>query len=429
MNTKVGLIAPFSFLRKNYRFSDYEPLHQLMVKNYSNHPLRRPNVSLLTLAQYLNGDYEIEYQDEQYQEIDFEKKYDIVAISIMTVNAYRGYEIADEFRKRGSHVIIGGIHATLCPREVKEHSDTVVAGEGEEAWQQFLLDFKQGHPKAFYQGGEMNLDESPMPRYDLVPDEWFNSSLFKKPVYTFQYSRGCPHRCSFCSSSKAYGPKYRTKSPDRYLKEIEYAARRSNGNCITFFADDDLTIKKKPTTELLNRMADYRIEWIGCADIAIANDDALLKSIQKSGCRGVIMGLESLDATNLQNIDPFKANYFKNYDDSIHKIMDAGIPIFGSFIVGFDEDNPETFERIYNFIDKHHIPMASVSILAPLPGTSVLEQMKNQKRLLYDNFWDKCSGTYPLFKPKNMKPEDLAKGTYWIMNRLNNSQQDRAARM
>lgn len=429
MSTKIALIAPFSFLREGYRFSTHEALHQFMLKNYKQHPLRRPNVSLLTLAHYLDESYEIDYQDEQYAEVQFTKQYDIVAITLMTVNAYRGYEIADQFRKQGAHVIIGGIHPTLCPQEAKLHADTVVIGEGEEAWQHFLKDYKDGSPKEFYKGGEMDLNLSPMPRYDMVPDDWFNSSLFGKPVYTFQYSRGCPHRCSFCSSSKAYGPKYRTKDNEKYLKEIEYAVERTSGNCITFFADDDLTIKKKAATELFERMTEYKIEWIGCADIAIAQDDNLLKAIRKSGCRGVIMGLESLDATNLKTIDAFKANYFKNYDESVQKIIDAGIPLFGSFIVGFDEDRLETFDRIYSFVVKHKIPMASVSILAPLPGTAVLEQMKSQKRLLMEDFWDKCSGSYPLFEPKHMSPEELAEGTYNIINQLNFSQQNRGTRM
>jgi len=213
------------------------------------------------------------------------------------------------------------------------------------------------------------------------------------------------------------------------MRGVEQAVERTNGDCLIFFADDDLTIKKKTAKELLDRMADYHITWIGCADIAIANDDELLKSISRSGCRGVIMGLESLDATNLKSIDPFKANYFKNYDESVKKIIDHGIPLFGSFIAGFDEDTPDTFHRIYDFINRHDIPMASVSILVPLPGTEILEKLKKEKRLLYDNFWDKCSGAFPLHQPLKMSPEELAEGAYWVMTRLNQDQSNRSVRM
>ncbi len=427
---KIALVTPYVFLKDDYQFSPHGGLDDILRNNFKKHLLRRPNLSLLTLAYYLDDKYEIEYLDEQYQEIDFEKKYDLVAISIMTVNAYRGYEIADQFRAKGAHVIIGGIHATLVPAEAKEHADTVVVGEGEEAWQEFLKDLPQNKSKPFYYGtGLMDLNQSPLPCYDLLPSDFFYSTLFKKEVYSYQFSRGCPHRCNFCSSSKAYGPKYRTKSVEHYLKGVEQAVDRTQGNCMLFFADDDITIKKAVAKPLLERIADYKISWIGCADIAISDDEDLLKKISRSGCQGIIMGFESLDADILETVDPFKARYFKNYDDAVKRMIDYNIPIFASFIVGFDQDTPDTFQKIYDFVTKHKIPTASISLLTPFPGTAIYEDLKKEGRLLYQNFWDKCTGAYPLFKPHNISPEDLLEGTYQVMNRLNAEQANRSLKL
>ncbi|MFO1519246.1 MAG: radical SAM protein [bacterium] len=431
MNFKVALVTPYVFLKDDYVFSPHRGLDDLLRTNFKKHLLRRPNLSLLTLASYLDDRYEITYLDEQYADIDFEKEYDIVAISIMTPNAYRGYEIGDKFRKKGSHVIIGGIHATLIPQEAKEHADTVIAGEGEEAWQKFLKDFHAGEAKPYYYGtGNMELDESPLPRYDLLPREFYYSSLFKKEVYSYQFSRGCPHRCTFCSSSKAYGPRYRTKSVEHYLTEIDQARERTAGDFLLFFADDDVTIKKAVAKPLLERMAeDHPTPWIGCADIAISNDNDLMEKITKSGCKGLIMGFESLNEHSLMEVDPFKARYFKSYDDAVKRMIDHGIPLFASFIVGFDSDQKDCFEKIYNFITRHKIPMSSLSLLTPFPGTSIYEQYKREGRLFYENFWDKCTGAYPLFKHPNLSSEDLMEGAYKVMMQLNRDQMQRNVRL
>jgi radical SAM superfamily enzyme YgiQ (UPF0313 family) len=348
----------------------------------------------------------------------------------MTVNAYRGYEIADKFRANGCHVIIGGIHATLAPAEAKEHADTVVAGEGEEAWKKFLVDFESANPQPYYYGGSMNLDESLPPRYDLLPNDYFVSPLFNKEVYSFQYSRGCPHRCNFCASSKAYGKKYRTKSVDNFIGCVEKAAERANGEFILFFADDDITIKRNTAIELFDRMADFPLKWVGCADIAISDDPELMKSMARANCEAVIVGLESLDGSILEEVDPFKAKYFKNnYGDCVDRILDSGLPIYGSYIVGFDGDDDSTFHRIYDFSNKHQIPKSSVSMLVPYPQTKIYDQLQAQNRLLYQKYWDKCSGAYPLFKPRDLTVEELLEGTYWINRKLANDAEDRMLRM
>lgn len=429
MRRSIALISPFVFLRDDYVFSPHSGFDAMMRSNYRKHLFRRPNVSLLTLASYLDDNWDIHYIDEQYAPIDFSKSYDLVAISIMTVNAFRAYQIADAFRAKGCHVIIGGIHATLAPAEAKEHADTVVAGEGEEAWQKFLVDFDAAKPQPYYYGGSMNLEESRPPRYELLPNDFFYSPLFQKEVYSYQYSRGCPHRCNFCASSKAYGKKYRTKSVDHFMGCVESAAERAKGDFILFFADDDITIKRKPAIELFDRMAEFPLKWVGCADIAISDDPELMESMSKANCEAVIVGLESLDGTILEEVDPFKAKYFKNnYGECVDRILDAGLPIFGSFIVGFDGDDDSTFHRIYDFSVKHQIPKSSVSMLVPYPQTAIYDQLQAQNRMLFKNYWDKCSGAYPLFKPRDLTVEELLEGTYWVNRKLNEAN-DRMLRM
>lgn len=426
---KIALISPFVYLNKNYKITPHKELNQFLINVYKNNFSRRPNLALLTLASYLDDTFEIDYIDEQYKQIPYDQYYDMVAISIMTVNAYHAYDIAKKFKEKGSYVILGGIHASLEPQEAKLHADTVIVGEAEECWQQFLTDFKANTPQPFYYGGNINLDTSPQPRYDLLPDDYFYNPMFKKHVFTFQYSRGCPHRCVFCASSKAYGTKYRTKKIDHFLKGIEKAIERTHGECMLFFADDDITIKKEVAKDLFDRIAEYKITWGGCADIAISDDPELLEKMQKAGCKGVIMGLESLDATTLESIDPFKAKYFKNYDESVTRVLEYGVPILASFIMGFDTDNNQTAYKIYEFVKKNKIPMTTINLLVPFPGTPILQQLKAQNRLLYENFWDKCSGVYPLFKPLQMEIDDLLDGLYWLTTQFAKDRATNTVRM
>lgn len=407
-------MAPFSF--KHGRISNDDRLEALVRPGYDKNMFRRPNVALCTLANLIPEDIEFDYLDEQYNDIEVSDSYDIVAISSMTVNTYRSYELAEQFREKGAHVVMGGVHTSMVPEEAVPHVDTLIIGEGESAWVEFLEDFKNERPKKIYQGGNENLDHSPPPNYDFLPNEAFFSPFFQREVYTFQYTRGCPHKCTFCASSKVYGKKYRIKSIDKYIKEITLGMERSD-NHLHFFADDNIFVNPKQSIELLDELRKLKIIWFGSSDLAVAKNDQLLKKIRESGCFSLLIGFETLSAKNLEEVDPFKAKMLNQYDDYVKKIQDHGINISASFIVGFDHDTTGTFERIYEFAAKHKLYTCNTSILTPYPATAIYDQLKAENRLDRDHFWNQCTGMNLLFEPKNMSRRELMDGYYQLTKR------------
>lgn len=415
---KIALVSPYIFNEKG-SLSDHQDIEALFRPVYDKHSFRRPNISLCTLAGLLDENMEWDYLDEQYGPIDTSKHYDIVAISIMTVNAYHGYALAKEFKKTGAHVVIGGIHATAIPMEVAEHADSVVVGEGEYAWLKFLEDFKRGCPQKIYQGGRVDLDDSPPPRYDVFPNEDFYSSLYEKEIFTYQFSRGCPFQCTFCASSILYGKKYRIKSVDKYIREMSVGIERSD-NHMHFFADDNVFANQRVSLELLEEIKKLKIQWVGAADISVAKNDKLLKLIRDSGCYFLTIGFETLSPENGCELDPFKANEITHYDEYVARIHDHGINIFAAFILGFDNDLPDVFERMYEFTVKHKIFTCNPAILTPYPATEIYYRYTKENRLLYDNFWNKCTGLNVLFEPKNMTQDKLLEGYYYLLVKLNN---------
>ena len=175
-----------------------------------------PNSPLLTIGALATPFFdEIVYIDEEIETIDDTVKYDMVGMSFMTQQASRAYELGDKFRRMGVYTVCGGMHPTNLPEQTLEHFDTVFIGEGEYTWACFMEDYKRGRPKRIYRNmREIDMKTVSVPRYDLLKMEYYRTI----PV---QISRGCPHNCAFCASTKVYGPRYRHKSVEQVLVEIE----------------------------------------------------------------------------------------------------------------------------------------------------------------------------------------------------------------
>lgn len=193
-----------------------------------------------TIAGVTPGNHEITIVDENLEPLNFEASYDIVGITGMTQQSNRAYEIADEYKKKGRYVVLGGIHATVLPDEAKTHVDTVFVGEGENTWPLFIRDYLQGTPKAFYRQSDhasVKLKQIPQPRYDLI-------SKYSYPVIWVQASRGCPYDCEFCAASKIFGKRYKHKTIAQIAREIEDVRSRWKFAQVGF-ADDNMFINKK----------------------------------------------------------------------------------------------------------------------------------------------------------------------------------------
>jgi len=250
-----------------------------------------PLLSSSLLAGLTPSHYQFRIIDESLAEIDFDQEVDLVAITAITPLAPRGYEIADEFRRRGKKVVVGGIHASWLPEEAKAHSDSVAIGEADEVWSEILEDAEKGTMKPFYRQKERtDLSRLPIPRRDLFPTRGY---LFHNLVQT---TRGCPYDCEFCSVTALHGRSYRMRPVSEVEKEIQSLER---SKAYIFFVDDNLVGNLSHAKELLTMLSHYRLRWVSQGPIHIAEDKEMVSLMAKAGCHGLFIGFESLREENL----------------------------------------------------------------------------------------------------------------------------------
>jgi radical SAM superfamily enzyme YgiQ (UPF0313 family) len=369
-----------------------------------------PNLGLLTIAGMTPEEIEVEYVDENIQRVDFHSDYDLVALSGMTQQVWRAYEIAKEFRSRGVHTVIGGPHATVMPEEAKQHVDSVIVGEAEGVWEEFLEDFLSGSPRNLYFNNaleKVDLSRSPVPRYDLISPEFFSPTSDYKMI-PVQTTRGCPRDCDFCSVPQVYGKAFRTKRVGQVIADVEEAKKVSDGLLI-LFSDDNMFINRRFSRELLRALIPLKIRYMAQSDIGIGKDEELLRLMYESGCVMVLIGLESLSFENLRQVDGFKARMLQRYTEYVHRIQSYGISVLGAFIVGFDHDDLSTFQKIADFVLEHSI-YPQITIATPLPRTAMTDQLRREGRLPGGSYWDRCTYYDAIFEPRGMTKEQLEKG-------------------
>lgn len=333
---------------------------------------------------------EVDIVDEEIADIDFLKKYDIVAMYTVTPNILRCYEFAERFRKAGTYVVLGGVHATVCKEEALQHADTVLTGESEYIWDEFLEDYLQSRQKRIYQQpvGTVKLEDSPIPLFEAIPSDY-------QGMIPIQTARGCPHGCQFCDLRSLYGKSYRQKSISQVQQEIERTLH-VNGNRNIYFTDDNLFCMKKRAEELMEMLKPYRLSWVTNTDVSFGLDQGLIKQAATAGCRRVLIGLESVSKKSLTDLDQnnFKSRHRQHYEEAIYNIQSYGIGVIGSFIVGLEEDTEEIFTQIYEFVQKNGLSGVNITVNTPFPGTEMFQIMKNKERIkTFD--WSQ----YTIFQP------------------------------
>jgi len=367
---------------------------------------RFPYLALTNLAALAGEDWEISILDENVEPIDFSAVPDLVAISIMTPLAKRGYEIADAFRKKGVPVVLGGIHPTMMSTEAKTHANAVVLGEAEEIWPQLLDDFKRGNLKSFYKHEKVcNLNGLPIPKRDLLNRKAY---FF---VNTIQTTRGCPFNCDFCSVTTFFGQSYRTRPVEEVIHEID---QMESG--FLFFVDDNIAGSPMYAKKLFRALIPLNIKWFSQASLGIVKDRELLDLARRSGCKGLFIGFESLSQESLKAMGK-SINRVDKYKEAIKRVHDYGIGIQGSFIFGTDYDDTSVFSDVLRFIERTRLEAVIFSILTPFPGTRVYKTMLQENRILHTD-WEKYDMNHVVYKPKKITPRQLQEGFNWAYKKL-----------
>lgn len=328
-----------------------------------------PPLSLPTIAALTPDKYRIKIIDEEIEDIDFSLTPDIVGITALGNTVKRAYEIADVFRKKGITVVMGGPQVSFNVTQSLKHADAVVIGEAEGSWQQLLHDFEKDELQNQYKTERpCSYKASPIPRWDLIQTK----NVMAIPV---QVSRGCPYKCEFCVVRNMLGKAHRYREMDDVIQEIKSLPKRQ-----LTFADDNLTANKKYAHELMERLAPLKISWMCQASLDVSEDTALLTKMAASGCTSILIGIESLDDASLSEAGKHQ-NKIEKYERAIKTIHDHGIHVIGSFIVGFDTDTLDAFDRIYDFTLKNGITMISLNVLTAYPGTDLYDRMKKDGRI------------------------------------------------
>jgi radical SAM superfamily enzyme YgiQ (UPF0313 family) len=373
---------------------------------------RFPPIGLMKVAALTPPDWSAAIADEKIEKLDLNQDADLVGITAMTPTAKRAYQIADHFRRRGIKVVMGGMHVSNMPNEALQHCDSVVIGEAEELWPRLLADAGNGSLQRIYshEGNYPVLMAQPRLNWEPMRSKNYLS------VHFSETTRGCPHDCEFCSVTNAFGGKFRNRPMEEVLAEV--CALRSFEGLLTlkrcvFFVDDNIVSNRAYAKEFFSRIADLNLNWFGQASVNIVRDPEILELAQKSGCRALFIGFETMSDQSLASIGK-KFNQPKDYMEVVKKIHDHGIGIDGSFVFGFDEDTEASFDRTLDFVMRAKIEIAYFSILTPYPGTRLHRRLSAENRLLTED-WDYYDANHVVFRPKLLSPEKLLERYNYVM--------------
>jgi radical SAM superfamily enzyme YgiQ (UPF0313 family) len=375
-----------------------------------------PSLSLLTLAALTPPDIHVEYREvrDLAAQGDPPMDYDLVAISCLSSQVLDAYALARRYRSAGVPVVMGGLHITAEPEEALQHCTSVVVGEGEPSWPRLVDDFCRGALQRLYRSEhEYDLACAPIPRYELLEIDKYN----RLPVQT---SRGCPHRCDFCASSILLTKKYKVKPVENVIAEIRRIKQLWRHPFIEF-ADDNSFVLRHHYKRLLAAVKQERIRWFTECDISVADDVELLDLMRESGCREVLIGLESPTPSGLRGIETrrnWKLHQLPKYEAAVRKIQCRGIAVNGCFVLGLEGDTTATFDEIYGFVDRTNLFDVQVTVMTPFPGTPLYRRLLAEDRILEPGAWNKCTLFDVNFIPRNMTPEELRQGLRGLIQRL-----------
>lgn len=391
--------------------------------------LKLPPLGLAYLAAACRKHHEVSIVDLQVEEKRrFQEELarcDIVGITATTNTFPEALKIAQEAKKAGRIVVMGGYHATFQDEEALQsgYVDYVVRGEGEEIFALLLNALESGAPRegipgiSFLQDGILvrtpsplppqDLDALPFPARDLLRlSKYWMTQLEGEPLVNVITSRGCPFACTFCASSHFSGRKWRARSPENILRELEILYFDYGFRAVAF-VDDNFTLHPERVERLCEAIERRRLRlkwWCFSRADTIVRHESLVKKMAKAGLRMVYLGLESAEKAILED-------YGKQLTTEVARKAVAilrryGVKSWGSFILGGLRETRATVQKTIDFARKIRPDIVQFSLLTPFPGTVLFEELKKERRILHFS-WSLFDGAHPVVHLDALKPQEL----------------------
>ena len=364
--------------------------------------LRYQPLTLTTLAALIPPELDVEMQlfDEGVAPIPEQLDVDLVGMTVITGTAPRSYELAAAFRAQGITVVLGGPHVTLVPDEAAQHADAICVGYAEDSWPELLRDFAAGQLQPRYlQQPNFSLDRPDMP---FAKRELFDKRNFLTQA-VFEATRSCGHDCEFCVAPSAWGRKQFQKPVGWVVDDI-----RQQGDKKIIFIDLNLISDKTYAKELFTALVPLRIQWFGLSTVLLAHDRELMELAAASGCKGLLLGLETINHGSLKDAGKV-FNRSVDYKQVIADLHRLGISIQGCFVFGLDHDTPEVFDHTVDFVLDAGIDLPRFAVVTPFPGTPLHHRLDAEGRILTKD-WELYDGQHVVFEPAGMTVQELAQG-------------------
>lgn len=367
------------------------------IRSWQMEPLPAAAIAGLT-PDHVN----VRFYDDRMELIPFDEPTDAVVMSVETYTAKRVYQIASEYRKRNVPVILGGFHATLQPQEVEKYAEAIVIGEAEGIWPEVVDDLLHGSLRKVYQ-------RDSQPGLDMIT---VDRSIFKGknylPIGLVETGRGCRFPCDFCAIQTVFQRTHRSRPVDHVLQELQTLKQRTK---LFFFVDDNFAADIKKAGDFLRELAKLDIKWVTQMSINAAHDEEFLRLLAQSGCKGVLIGFESLDEENLAAMNKRFNTMKGGYANALANLRKYNIRVYGTFVFGYDKDRRESFADAVEFAIEQNLYIAAFNHLTPFPGTPLYHSLKQRGRLRYSAWWlddDYRYNDVP-FIPQLLEPEELTR--------------------
>ena len=304
---------------------------------------------------------------------------DYVFISAMEVQKDSARIVIDRCRSLGVKTVAGG-PLFSCNDTDYDDVDHLLLNEGEMSVPPFLEDLKNGNPRHIYDiEGYADISQSPLPSWELL-------NLKKYACVNIQYSRGCPFNCEFCNITALFGHTPRTKSKEQILTELELIYDKGWRGGIFFVDDNFIGNRKKLKEEILPMLIEWMVSkqhpfnFITEVSINIADDEELMQLMVRAGFRTVFVGIETVDDNGLTECNKVQ-NKNRDMLQCVKKIQNFGLQVQGGFIVGFDSDTPQIFDKMIKFIQESGIVTAMVGLLNAPKRTQLYDRLNKEGRI------------------------------------------------